>query len=176
VSVELATILKFAPLAGTQLKRYRRRKPSKTLDRRVLDEFENDTRLGPAVTESLQRQWLELHNDGRVAVILAGLLDDGDGVFLEALRQRVLELLAGLETLPLGVEGTAERIVQAVRNNFVAAQKDTDDAVQRGTSAVLSAQDLMEANLQSGLERIESKIERPPARVIILASSLDRRS
>src|SRR4051812_19928522 len=121
MSIELATILKLAPLAGTQLKRYRRSKPSKTLDRRVLDEFENDARIGPAVTESLQTQWLALHADGRVAVILAGLLDDGDVVFLNALRQRCLELLAGLETLPLGVEGTVERIVQAVRNNFAAA-------------------------------------------------------
>lgn len=163
-------ILELAPLAGQGLARFRRRKPVVTLRRRVLEEFENDATLGPVTSESLLREWLELEADGRVAVILGGLLDYGDVVFLDALRARCLELLNGLEMLPLGVEGTVDRIVDAVRNNFVAAQRNTDDAVQRSTSALLAAQDELGTELTSSLDRLEAKLERPPARVILTSA------
>jgi predicted nucleic acid-binding protein/tetratricopeptide (TPR) repeat protein len=134
----------------------------------VLDEFENDAALGPAASESLLREWLVLEADGSVAVILAGLLKYGDVVFLDALRARCLEMLEGLEMLPLGVEATIDRIVDAVRSNFVAAQRDTDDAVQRSTSALLTSQRELGADVTSRLDRIEGKLERPATRVILI--------
>jgi hypothetical protein len=47
--------------------------------------------------------------------------------------------LSGLETLPIDESDAVDRIVKAVANNFVAAQRDELDAVQSAASAVLSA-------------------------------------
>ena len=177
--MHVAAILKLAPLAAEQVKRYRRSNLAKSLDRRVLDELERDPDLGPNVTESLINEWHYIHGDGRGAVLIAGLLRNGDVAYLEALRIRAGEILAGLETLPLGIDATIDRLIKAVRNNFIAAQKDTDSAVQRGTSAVLSRMEPLAtrddlAELGDRLAGdLQSLLARPPERVLILPTDLD---
>lgn len=137
MAVDLALILKLAPLAAKQLQKYRRSHVSKSLDRLVQAELESDPALPPAVRDSLLNEWLHVHNDPRGAVVIDGLLRHGDVAYLDALRLRATELLAGLELLPLGVSDTVERLVAAVSNNFVAAQKDDLEGVQTGTSAIV---------------------------------------
>ena len=133
----LAAILKIAPLATKQLKAWRKSDLSKNLDRLVRAELDGDPELGAQARESLYREWLYLAGDARGAVLLAGLLEKGDVAFLDALAIRSREILTGLETLPLGIDATLERLVAAVRNNFAAAQKDDIRATQRGVTAVL---------------------------------------
>jgi predicted nucleic acid-binding protein len=175
VAIDVALILKLAPLAKRQLDTYRRSNPSRTLDRRVQAELESDPDLGPTNTDALLNEWLHVHNDPRGAVVIAGLLLHGDVAYLEALRIRATELLSGLETLPLGVPATVDRLVSAVANNFVAAQKADAEAVQVGTSAVLSAIDplVRREDLANALERLQEMLTPPPPRVLLLASSFD---
>src|SRR5689334_15853316 len=101
MSIDPASLLKLAPLAIQQFKRYRRSDPSKSLDRLVQAELEADPDLGPQLTEALLYEWLYVHNDPRGAVVIEGLLRDGDIAYLDALRIRATELLSGLETLPI---------------------------------------------------------------------------
>src|SRR5215216_6517953 len=103
MAVDLAVILKVAPLAIEQLHRYRRSNLSRSLDRRVQAELEADPELGPGLTDALLNEWLYIHGDPRGAVVIAGLLRDGDVAYLEALRVRATEPLSGLETLPIEV-------------------------------------------------------------------------
>ena len=175
MALDAALILKLAPLAAGQLRRYRRGNLSKALDRRVQAELESDPELGPTVTESLQNEWFHVHNDPRGAVIIGGLLRDGDVAYLDALRVRATELLSGLEMLPLGVSATVDRLVAAVANNFVAAQKDDAEAVQTGTRSVLSAIDPLarREDLDDAVARLERTLTPAPPRVLLLASSFD---
>jgi tetratricopeptide (TPR) repeat protein len=175
MALDAAAILKLAPFATAQLKKYLRGDLARSLDRRVRAEFENDPELGPQVTEALINQWLYIHGDPHGAVVIAGLLDHGDLVYLDALRDRAGQILDGLETLPWDVPATVDRLVAAVRNNFVAAQKDAENATQRGTSAVLSALDPLAS--KSDLDQLGDRLERaltpPPAPVLLLPASFD---
>jgi tetratricopeptide (TPR) repeat protein len=116
-----------------------------------------------------------VHHDPRGAVVIAGLLQHGDLIYLDALRVRATEMLDGLETLPWGVAATVDRLIAAVRNNFVGAQKDAENAVQRGTSALLSAIDPLasQTDVQELGDRIEQLLTPPPPRVLLLAASFD---
>jgi hypothetical protein len=107
--------------------------------------------------------------------VIAGLLHDGDVAYLEALRVRATELLSGLETLPIEVPAAVDRIVKAVANNFVAAQKDELEAAQSSTSAVLSAVEPLatKQDLDDALVRLERTLTPPPPRVVLLAGSFD---
>lgn len=175
MAVDVALILKLAPLAAKQLQRYRRSNLSKSLDRRVQAELESDPALGPIVTDSLLNEWLHVHNDPRGAVIIDGLLRHGDVAYVEALRVRATELLSGLELLALGVPATVDRLVSAVANNFVGAQKDDAEAAQTGTSAVLSAIDPLarREDVVDAVAQLQSMLTPPPPRVLLLASSFD---
>jgi len=173
--LDLAAILKLAPLAIEQLHRYRRSNPSKSLDRRVQAEFEADPQIGPGLTDALLNEWLYIHNDPRGAVVIAGLLRERDVAYLEALRVRATQLLSGLETLPIDVPDAVDRIVKAVANNFVAAQKDELDAAQSAASAVLSAVEPLatKQDLDDALAHFERTLTPPPQRVVLLAGSFD---
>ncbi len=162
-------------MRGGQLKRYRRSNLSKSLDRRVQAELEADPSLGPSVTDALLNEWFYIHNDRRGAVIIAALLREGDVTYLDALRVRAAELLSGLEMLPVDVPVAVDRIVEAVANNFVAAQKDEINAVQTGTTAVLSAVEPLATreDLGDAVAHLERLLTPPPARVLLLASSFD---
>lgn len=175
MALDLAVILKLAPLAIEQLRRYRRGNLSRSLDRRVQAELEADPQLGPGLTDALLYEWLYIHNDPRGAVVIAGLLRESDVVYLEALRIRATELLSGLETLPIAVDAAVDRIVKAVTNNFVAAQKDELDAAQSGTSALLSAIEPLatKQDFDDALLRLERTLTPPPPRVVLLAGSFD---
>jgi tetratricopeptide (TPR) repeat protein len=175
MALDLAVILKLAPLAIEQLHRYRRSILSRSLDRRVQAELEADPRLGPGLTDALLNEWLHIHNDPRGAVVIAGLLREGDVAYLEALRIRATQLLSGLETLPIHVSDAVDRIVKAVANNFVAAQKDELDAAQSAASAVLSAVEPLatKQDLDDALAHFERTLAPPPPRIVLLAGSFD---
>jgi tetratricopeptide (TPR) repeat protein len=175
MAVDLAFILKLAPFAIDQLHRYRRGNLSKSLDRRVQAELENDPQLGPELTDALLNQWFHIHNDRRGAVYIAGLLRHGDVAYLQAVRVRATELLTGLETLPIAVPAAVDRIVKAVENNFVAAQKDGLAAAQSTTSALLSAVDPLatKQDLDDVRVRLERTLTPPAPPVVLLAASFD---
>lgn len=173
MSVTLAGFLKLAPLAKAEFDRYRRSKPALTLNRLVRAELENDPALGTRATDSLINEWFYLHNDPRGAVLIAGLLASGQPLYLEALRVRAAEILEGLDDLPFAVGQVADRLVAAVTNNFVAAQKDELTATQRGTSAIFAA---VESRPTSGdieeiVRRSLQDFSPAPTRVVLLATS-----
>ena len=171
MAADVAAILKLAPLGLQQFKRYRRSNTSKSLDRRVQSELEADPSLGPRVTDSLLTQWYYIHNDPRGAVIIERLLTEGDVAYIAALRTRAGELLAGLETLPIDIDATVERIVRAVANNFVGAQKDEQEAVQTTASAVLSALKPLATreDLDDAITSLAQSLTPQPPRVVLLA-------
>jgi tetratricopeptide (TPR) repeat protein len=175
MAIDVAFILKLAPLAIQELRRYRRGNLSRSLDRRVQAELESDPQLGPGVTDALLNEWLYIHNDPRGAIVIAGLLREGDVAYLDALRIRATELLAGLETLPIEVSDAVDRIVKAVGNNFVAAQKGEMDAAQSAASAILSAVEPLatKQDLDDALVRFERTLTPPAPRVVMLAGSFD---
>jgi tetratricopeptide (TPR) repeat protein len=178
MGLDVALILKLAPMAASAVKRYRSGDLARSLDKRVQSQFENDPDLGPRATEWLIEQWSYLHNDGRATVIIAGLLDKGDVAYIEALEIRAGEMLDGLEKLELGVEETIKHIVAAVKNNFVAAQKDAKEQNQTSTSAMLSAVEPLArqdevVELGKQLSRLEAIFATPAARVLILPSTFD---
>jgi hypothetical protein len=173
VVIDAAALLKLAPLAAKQLQAYRRSNLSKSLDRRVRAELEGD----PTYGDALLNEWFYVHNDPSGAVLIAGLLGTGDVAYLAALGVRIRELLDGLETLPLSVDETADRLVAAVSNNFVGAQKDETEATQTGTSAVLSAIDPLATreDLADAVAQLQQSLMPPPARVLLLTSSFDEK-
>src|SRR3954466_2536254 len=109
MTVDVALMLKLAPFAVRQLQHYRRGNLSRSLDRRIQEELESDPQLGPSAREALVGEWLYIHDDPAGAVVIAGLLREGDVAYLEALRVRATQLLSGLETLPLEVPVAVDR-------------------------------------------------------------------
>jgi tetratricopeptide (TPR) repeat protein len=164
---------KIVPLTLHKLAEYRRSNVSRSLDRRVRDEFDADPSLGPQSTEALQWQWIQIHNDERAAALISALLRTGNLTYLQALRIRITEMLDGLETLPMGVEVAVARIVEAVEHNFVAAQKDEMNAAQATTSSILSVVGELPTrhDLSQGIDQLRRDLTPPPARVVVLASS-----
>ena len=173
----LAAILKIAPLPRSS-SRPGDEQPGKDLDRLVRAELDGDPALGVEARESLYREWLYLIGDSRGAVLIAGLLEKGDITFLDALEIRSRQILTGLETLPLGIEVTIDRLIAAVRNNFAAAQKDDARATQRGVTAVLTSIDALATGeqvdrVEERLSNMERLLARAPERVLILPLTLD---
>jgi len=168
--ITVATILEAGPLAAEALRNYRRLDKAKTLNRLVLAELENDESLNGELTESLKSEWLSAHEDGLVAAILAGLLDRGGPVYLEALKERLAEVIADSGTLPVSEDAAVTRLVAAVNNNHVAAQKDAIEATQRSTTTMLERSDALEENLKS---HIDQAAQARPARVVVFANDVD---
>jgi tetratricopeptide (TPR) repeat protein len=164
MTLDAAALLRLAPLAAEQYRRYLRSDASRTLDRLVRSELEDDPDVGPQLTEVLLREWDHLRVEPGSAVILDRLLRHGQVAQLAALRERASQLLDGLETLPWDVPRTVDRLVAAVGNNFVAAQKDPQAASQRAASAVLSA--LEPAVIERAALRLAARVHavRPPLR------------
>jgi tetratricopeptide (TPR) repeat protein len=138
MTVDLALLLKAAPLANAQLQKYLKSNLARSLDRLVRKDLEHDQRLRPNVRAALMVQWSYLHSDPRSAAILYALLRDGDVASIDAFAVRAREVLDDLD-LPLSTDDAVTRLAGAVGNAFVAAQKSPEDATQRATRAVLSA-------------------------------------
>jgi len=94
------------------------------------------------------------HDDPRSAVLIAGYLRNREGAYVDALGIRIREMLRGFETLALDEATVADRLARAVRNNVATAQRDDRQAIQAGTTAVLSRLDTLPAEVAELAEGI----------------------
>jgi tetratricopeptide (TPR) repeat protein len=135
----VAGALRIAPMAKQVLDRYRANKVSQTLDRLVRADLIGDDSLTPSTAQQLADEWGHVHDDPLAATLVDRLLHERDVRYLDALAVRSNKLLAGLELLPLEPDAVAERLVRAVRNSYIAAQRDDRQAIQAAATATLTA-------------------------------------
>jgi hypothetical protein len=124
----VAIAWKVAPIAADQVQKWWRRDTARRLNGLVVSDLE-DGSLAVGIQEELVRQWKDVRDDPILTRLVSSLLTHPDPADEKLLSERFQELLDDLD-LKLGIDETVARLTRAVLNNLVAAQPNTQAAVQ----------------------------------------------